>query len=78
MIEHQVSFQDAVEEFEKKFIKKILERNNGNQSKSAAALKMHRNTLSRRIEALNLDHRPKRRKARKTARKPGAASAKAS
>lgn len=71
MIEHQVSFEDAVEEFERKFIKKILEKANGNQSKAAGRLGIHRNTLSRKIEDLKLDHHPKRRKARKpSSRKP--------
>ena len=62
MIEHGVVYEDAVTEFEKKFIKKVLERNNGNQSKAAKTLGIHRNTLSRKIEDLQLDHRPKRRK----------------
>jgi transcriptional regulator with PAS, ATPase and Fis domain len=62
MIEHGIVYEDAVVEFEKKFIRKVLERNNGNQSKAAKALGIHRNTLSRKIEDLSLDHRPKRRK----------------
>lgn len=62
MIEHGIVYEDAVEEFEKKFIRKVLERNNGNQSKAAKALGIHRNTLSRKIEDLTLDHRPRRRK----------------
>ncbi len=62
MIEHGVVYEDAVSEFEKRFIKKMLDRANGNQSKAAQALGIHRNTLSRKIEELHLDHRPKRRK----------------
>ena len=62
MIEDGIHYEDAVGEFEKRFIKKILEKNKGNQSKSAEALGIHRNTLSRKIEELALDHRPKRRK----------------
>lgn len=62
MVEHGIVFDDAVSEFEKKFIKKMLEKNNGNQSKAAKALGMHRNTLSRKIEDLGLDRRHKRRK----------------
>ncbi len=61
MIEHGILYLDAVSEFEKRFIKKMLERNNGNHSKTAAALGIHRNTLSRKVEDLGLDHRPKRR-----------------
>ena len=61
MIEQQILFTDAVSEFEKKFIKRMLEKNNGNHSKAAAALGIHRNTLSRKVDDLGLNHRPKRR-----------------
>ena len=61
MIERGILFNDAVAEFEKKFIKKMLEKNNDNHSKAAMALGIHRNTLSRKVEGLGLDHRPKRR-----------------
>ncbi len=62
MVEHGVSYEDAVSEFEKRFIKKVLERSNGNRSKAAGTLGIHRNTLSRKIDGLGLDHRPKRRR----------------
>jgi transcriptional regulator with PAS, ATPase and Fis domain len=62
LIEHGILFEDAVSEFEKRFIRKILEKNNGNLSKSAKDLRIHRNTLSRKVAALKLDHRPKRRR----------------
>ena len=62
LIEHNILFEDAVSEFEKRFIRKILEKNNGNLSKSAKDLRIHRNTLSRKVAALKLDHRPKRRR----------------
>ncbi len=61
MIEHGILYVDAVSEFEKRFIKKMLERNNGNHSRTATALGIHRNTLSRKVEDLGLDHRAKRR-----------------
>lgn len=64
MIEQGILFQHAVDEFQKKFITRVLERNNGNQSKAAQTLGIHRNTLSRKIEELGLDHRPKRPKKR--------------
>ena len=68
LVEHGISFEDAVGEFERKFIKKVLERNNGNRSKAAKALGIHRNTLSRKIDGLGLDHRPKRSK--RSSRRP--------
>ena len=60
MIEHGVAYEDALIEFEKRFIKKMMEQNNNNRSKAAQALGIHRNTLSRKIEQYRLDHRPKR------------------
>ena len=62
MIEQDILFADALTEFEKRFIQRMLEKNNGNRSKAAEALGIHRNTLSRKIEELGLDHQPKRRK----------------
>ncbi len=66
MIEHGILFTDAVSEFEKRFIKRMLEKTNGNHCKAAVELGIHRNTLSRKVDELGLDHRPKR------ARKPPA------
>ena len=62
MIEHGIRYEEAVAEFEKRFIKRMLEKHDGNHSKTAGALGIHRNTLSRKVEALNLDNRPKRRR----------------
>ena len=61
MIDHGILFTDAVSEFEKRFIKRMLDENHGNHSKTAKALGIHRNTLSRKVEELQLDGRPKRR-----------------
>jgi DNA-binding protein Fis len=62
MVEHDIVYEDAVAEFEKRFIRKVLEKANGNQSRAAKKLGIHRNTLSRKIGDLGLDHRPQRRK----------------
>lgn len=62
MIDRNILYTDAVSEFEKRFIKRMLEKNNGNHSKTAVALGIHRNTLSRKVDDLDLDHRPKRRR----------------
>ena len=60
MVDRGIMFDDAVNEFEKKFIKRVLDRSNGNQSQAARLLGMHRNTLSRKIGIYKLDrtHRP--------------------
>jgi DNA-binding NtrC family response regulator len=57
MVERGILFEEAVGEFEKRFIKRVLERNNGNQSRTAEALGIHRNTLSRKLTEYKLDHR---------------------
>lgn len=64
MIENKLLFEEAMGEFERRFMAKVLERNNGNLSKAAKALGIHRNTLSRKIATLGFDHRRKPRKRR--------------
>lgn len=49
MISRGIFFDEAVKEFEKKFILNTLTRYNNNLSKAAAALGIHRNTLSKRV-----------------------------
>jgi Fis family transcriptional regulator, factor for inversion stimulation protein len=62
MVEQGIAYQDAVTEFEKRFIKRVLEKADGNQSKAAGELRIHRNTLSRKIDEFKLDHRSRPRK----------------
>lgn len=57
MVERGILFDEAVGEFEKRFIKRVLERADGNQSRAAQILGIHRNTLSRKIDAYKLDNR---------------------
>ncbi|HEY6293504.1 MAG TPA: helix-turn-helix domain-containing protein [Terriglobia bacterium] len=59
MVDQGIAYEDAISEFEKRFIKRVLDNANGNQSKAARELRIHRNTLSRKIEELKLDHRPR-------------------
>jgi DNA-binding NtrC family response regulator len=61
MVERGILLDEAVTEFEKKFIRRVLEKLNGNQSRAAKVLGMHRNTLSRKIEAYKLDQVGRRR-----------------
>ena len=60
MVERGILFDEAVTEFEKKFIKRVLDRSKGNQSRAARLLGIHRNTLSRKIGIYKLDSRPQR------------------
>jgi len=61
MVERGILFGEAVTEFEKKFIKRVLDRSNGNQSRAARVLGIHRNTLSRKIGLYKLENRHHRR-----------------
>jgi Fis family transcriptional regulator, factor for inversion stimulation protein len=62
MVERGILFDEAVSEFEKRFIKRILERADGNQCRAAKMLGIHRNTLSRKIGEYKLDHHGTRRR----------------
>ena len=57
MVERGILFDEAVGEFEKRFIKRVLERVEGNQSRAADILGIHRNTLGRKIVEYKLDGR---------------------
>jgi len=60
MVERGILLEEAVTEFEKKFIKRVLERSNGNQCRAAKVLGIHRNTLSRKIGEYHLDRSNRR------------------
>ena len=67
-----ILYKEAVREFKKAFIAGVLRENNGNQSKAAPQLGMHRNTLARTASDLELDARALRAGSR---RPPGRAPA---
>ena len=62
MVDRGILFDEAVGEFEKRFIKRILERADGNQCRAARMLGIHRNTLSRKLGEYKLDHHGSRRR----------------
>ena len=49
MVDKGVRFEDAVREFEKRFIARVLGQCDGSLTKTAGALGMHRNTLTRKM-----------------------------
>ncbi len=49
LVERGVPYAAAAQEFERKYIRRVLERTGGNQSRAARLLGMHRNTLSRKL-----------------------------
>jgi len=55
MIERRIYLDEAVDEFEKKFIQTALTRTRGNQTKAAEVLGVHRNTLNRKISQHKLN-----------------------
>jgi Fis family transcriptional regulator len=54
MVEKGILFTDARREFEKKFIARVLQRHSGNLSRAAKDLRIHRNTLGKKIEEYKL------------------------
>ena len=57
MVDRGVLFDDAVCEFEKRFIARVLGRCDGSLTKTADALGVHRNTLSRKIGQYKIKRR---------------------
>ena len=57
MVDKGVHFEDAVREFEKRFISRVLGRHEGSLTKSADTLGIHRNTLSRKIDEYKIKKR---------------------
>ena len=49
MIAHGILFDEAVREFEKQFILRVIERHRHNLSRAAVELGIHRHTLARRM-----------------------------
>ena len=49
MIDRGILFTDARREFEKKFISQVLQQHRGNLSRAAQDLRIHRNTLGKKI-----------------------------
>ncbi len=49
MVDKGIRFPDAKREFEKRFIARVVQRHQGNLSRAAQDLRIHRNTLGRKI-----------------------------
>jgi len=57
MVDKGIRYADAQREFERRFIARVLDRQDGCLLKAAKVLGIHRNTLSRKL----VEHRLKRR-----------------
>jgi DNA-binding protein Fis len=54
MVARGVHYEDALREFEKRFISCVIEKSDGNLCKAADTLGVHRNTLARKVKQLKL------------------------
>ena len=57
MVDKGVRFEDAVREFEKRFITQVLGRCDGSLTKAADTLGIHRNTLTRKMAEYRIKRR---------------------
>jgi Fis family transcriptional regulator, factor for inversion stimulation protein len=57
MVEKGVLFDDAVHEFEKRFIMRVLSQHDGSLGKTAECLGIHRNTLTRKMAEYKIKRR---------------------
>jgi DNA-binding NtrC family response regulator len=64
MLDGRILLAEALNEFERLYIKKALQRNDGHLSKTAEALGIHRNTIAKRLAAYQRQERPLARAAR--------------
>jgi DNA-binding protein Fis len=57
MVEKGILYEDALREFDRRFIVEVVEKSDGNLSKAADTLGVHRNTLARKIKELKIKAR---------------------
>ena len=71
MLDGQIMLDEALAEFEKLYIQKALARNKEHLSRTATALGIHRNTLSKRVSKYRTQDRVARTPPRKRPLKRG-------
>jgi DNA-binding protein Fis len=54
MVTRGILFEDARREFEKRFIARVVLHHKGNLSRAAKVLRIHRNTLGKKIQEYKL------------------------
>jgi DNA-binding NtrC family response regulator len=55
MVDKGIRFSEAKREFEKKFITRVLQQHRGNLSRAAKDLRIHRNTLGKKMAEYKLN-----------------------
>ena len=68
MVRSGIRYGEAVREFKKAFLTKVLVENRGNQCQAAKILGMHRNSLGRTLTHLKMDARALRTQLRRPPR----------
>jgi DNA-binding NtrC family response regulator len=58
MIARGVHYEDALREFDKRFVTKTIDAADGNLCKAADKLGVHRNTLARKMKDFKIKARP--------------------
>jgi transcriptional regulator with PAS, ATPase and Fis domain len=57
MIDKGILFSEAMDQFEKCFISEVMRRNEGSLIHTAAKLRIHRNTLSKKVKNNRTKHK---------------------
>jgi transcriptional regulator with PAS, ATPase and Fis domain len=57
MIDKGILFSEAMAQFEKCFISEVMRRNEGSLIHTAAKLRIHRNTLSKKVKTSRTKHK---------------------
>ena len=61
MVDKGIHYEDALREFDRRFIVEVVGKNAGNLTKAADTLGVHRNTLARKIKDLKIKPQPQAR-----------------
>jgi DNA-binding NtrC family response regulator len=56
MVEKGILFPEAMSQFERCFIAEVMRRNGGNMVRTATSLRIHRNTLSKKVKNHQRNH----------------------
>ncbi len=56
MVDKGIHYEDACAEFDRRFIARILTRTDGNLTRAADVLGIHRNTLARKVAQYRIRH----------------------
>ena len=57
MVSRGVHYEDALREFDKRFLTSVVDKSDGNLCKAADTLGIHRNTLTRKMGAYKIKKR---------------------